>query len=63
MPRSPVRGAAKLGAGILLLSGLEGFVDARLRPETVGSPFERLNRRIYSPFCLALASLTWAAAR
>lgn len=32
-------------------------------PETVGSPFERLNRRIYSPFCLALASLTWAAAR
>lgn len=63
VPHSLVRGAALLGAGVLLLRGLEGFVDTRLRPETVGSRFARLNRRLYSPLCLALAALTWVASR
>jgi hypothetical protein len=64
LPVAPglVRGAALLGAGVLLVRGLEGFVDTRLRPSTVGSPFARLNVRIYSPLCLLLALLTYLAA-
>lgn len=62
-PRNLVRGAAFLGSAVLLFRGSEGFVDRWLRPETVGSPFVRLNLWIYSPLCLALAALTWAAAR
>lgn len=58
VPRSVLRGAVLLGAGVLVLRGLEGFVDVRLRPETAGSPFERLNVRVYSPLCLVLALLT-----
>jgi hypothetical protein len=63
IPGAWVHGAARLGALVLLLRGLEGFVDARLRPDTVGSPFARLNVVLYSPLCLALSLLTWAAAR
>ncbi len=63
VPRAWVRGAAHLGALVLLVRGLEGFVDLRLRPHTAGSPFARLNVVLYSPLCLALSLLTWAAAR
>jgi hypothetical protein len=63
LPRWLVRGAALLGAGVLVLRGLVGFADLRLRPDTAGSPFVRLNRWIYSPLCLALAALLGAAAR
>lgn len=55
------RGAVLVGAGVLLLRGLEGFVDTRLRPDTVGSRFVTLNRRLYSPLCLALGLLTFLA--
>ncbi len=62
MTQSLLRLAAYAGAGVLLLRGLEGFVDTRIRPTTVGSPFARLNVRFYSPLCLMLAGLTYAAA-
>ncbi len=61
-PFGLVRGAALLGAAVLVLRGLEGFVDTRFRPDTVGSPFERLNVRVYSPLCLVLALLLGTAA-
>lgn len=50
-------------AGVLILRGLLGFVDHRLRPSTVGSSFARLNLRFYSPLCLLLALLMCLAAR
>lgn len=61
-PGGLVRGAAGLGVAVLLVRGLEGFVDERLRPDTAGSPFARLNVRVYSPLCLALAALLAVAA-
>ncbi len=57
IPHRAVRAAALLGAAVLLVRGLEGYVDARLRPATAGSPFVRLNVLLYSPLCLALAVL------
>jgi len=51
--------AATLGlAGVFLARGLYGYIDAKVRPSTVGTPFEALNRRVYSPLCLALSALT-----
>lgn len=58
VPAWVVRGAAVVAALVLLARGLEGFVDVRVRPETAGSPFERLNVRLYSPLCLVLSVLT-----
>lgn len=53
---------ATLGmAGVFLARGLYGYVDRRVRPSTVGTPFEALNRRVYSPLCLALAALSVAS--
>lgn len=39
----------------LLLRGAGGYVDHLLRPEIVGSRYEKLNRILYSPLCLLLA--------
>lgn len=58
VPRGWSRLAGLAGAAVLALRGLEGFVDTRLRPRTVGSPFARLNVRLYSPLCLLLALCT-----
>ena len=61
LPYPMVRWGTLLGAGVLLVRGLEGFVDTRFRPDTIGSPFVRLNLRVYSPLCLLLALLfAWA---
>jgi hypothetical protein len=49
-------GSAGVGV-VLLLRGLGGYLDGRLRPATREQPFYALNRRIYSPLCLTLASL------
>lgn len=49
-------GAAMVG--VFFLRGAYGYVDRRFRPETVGTPFESLNRRVYSPLCFGLGSLT-----
>ncbi len=57
-----VRWVALAGAAVLLLRGLLGFVDTRLRPASVGSPFARLNVLVYSPLCLLLAGLVFLAA-
>ena len=38
--------------------GVVGFFDTRLRPATIGTRFERMNRVFYSPLCLVLAALT-----
>jgi len=43
---------------IFLGRGLWGFfLDRRLRPSTIGTPFERLNLIYYSPLCMVLAIL------
>ena len=55
VPRGWARVAALLGAGILLLRGLGGFVEHRLRPSIVGSRYEVMNRALYSPLCVALS--------
>jgi Protein of unknown function (DUF3995) len=55
LPLSWLKLLAGLGAGLLLLRGLWGFVEHRLRPERVGSPYESMNRVLYSPLCLALS--------
>lgn len=49
-------GSAGVGI-VLLVRGLGGYFDGRLRPATRDQPFYALNRRIYSPLCLILASL------
>ncbi|MFV8754417.1 DUF3995 domain-containing protein [Nannocystaceae bacterium ST9] len=49
-------GSAGVGV-VLALRGVGGYFDARLRPATREQPFFALNRRIYSPLCLVLASL------
>lgn len=49
-------GSAGVGV-VLLVRGLGGYADGRLRPATREQPFYLLNRRIYSPLCLILASL------
>jgi hypothetical protein len=62
VPAVAVRWAALLGAAVLLVRGLEGFADRRIRPASVGSPFARLNVLLYSPLCLLLSLLTFLAA-
>ena len=61
LPASLVRMACRSGGGLLLLRGLVGFFDTRLRPGTQGSPFARLNIQLYSPLCLVLGLLVWRA--
>lgn len=61
IPRAWLRSAALAGAVVLLLRGLGGFFDTALRPATRGSPFARLNVRLYSPLCLILALCTVTA--
>lgn len=53
---------ALAGASVLTIRGVLGFFDTRLRPETGGSRFARLNLVFYSPLCLGLAALTFASA-
>ena len=48
---------------VLFLRGAGGFFDARLRPETRGSPYERLNLIFYSPLCLILSALVLISTR
>ena len=50
-----------VAAGVLTFRGLGGYLDRRLRPGIVGLPYDRLNRRVYSPLCLALAGLLAAS--
>ncbi|MFK7999091.1 MAG: DUF3995 domain-containing protein [Polyangiales bacterium] len=42
--------------GVLLLRGLFGYVDHRVRPAIRKTPFFRLNRVLYSPLCLLIGS-------
>jgi len=50
-----VRGLTWVAAAALLVRGLEGFVDHRLRAHVLATPFARWNRVLYSPLCLGLA--------
>jgi hypothetical protein len=45
-------------AAVLGLRGVYGFVEARLRPSVLTTPYHRLSTRFYSPLCLALAGAT-----
>jgi hypothetical protein len=63
VPRPWLRTAALVGAAVLLIRGLQGFVDTRMRPDTAGGPFARLNVWIYSPLCLVLSVCTALAVR
>jgi hypothetical protein len=58
-----VRMLAWVYAGAFTLRGVVGFFDARLRPATRKSRFERLNLTVYSPLCLGLAASIATAAR
>jgi hypothetical protein len=58
-----LRTAALIGAAVLLIRGLQGFVDTRMRPDTAGGPFARLNVWVYSPLCLVLSVCTALAVR
>ncbi len=51
------RGLTLLAAGVFALRGVGGFFEARFRRGAPVEPFYRLNRRLYSPLCLALAAL------
>ena len=63
VPRRWLRTSALVGAAVLLLRGLQGFVDTRMRPETAGGPFAWLNVWFYSPLCFVLAVCTALAVR
>lgn len=55
--------AGTLGAAAVLLArGVGGLFERRLRPAIVGLPYDRLNRRVYSPLCLVLAGALFASA-
>ena len=49
-------------AFVLLARGLLGYLDRRLRPGIVGLPYDRWNRALYSPLCVALAGCLAASA-
>jgi hypothetical protein len=51
-----VRALTWVAAGALAVRGIGGFFDRWLRPHTAALPFARLNVRIYSPLCVALAA-------
>lgn len=40
---------------VLLLRGVTGLFETRLRPAILGDPYAHWNARLYSPFCLILA--------
>ena len=50
-------------AGVFFLRGVLGYFMERWRPSTVGSPFVRLNRVVYSPLCLLLGLLAFLLVR
>ena len=52
------RVAGAIMVGVFLARGAYGYFDTRFRPETIGTPFESLNRRFYSPLCFGLAVLS-----
>jgi hypothetical protein len=58
LPSAAVRALAWACAAVFALRGAYGFFDARVRPSTRGSRFERLNVIVYSPLCLGLALAT-----
>jgi uncharacterized membrane protein required for colicin V production len=61
----PVPGAVRaltwIAAAALAARGLGGFLEARWRPHVRALPYDRWNRRLYSPLCLALAAALIAA--
>jgi hypothetical protein len=56
-----VRALTWVAAGVLTVRGVGGFFEPWLRPHTTALPYGHLNRRIYSPLCLALAAGLLAA--
>jgi hypothetical protein len=59
---APLR-VAMLGiAGVLTARGAFGFLETRLRPVIVGSPYAQLNIALYSPLALALGLATFTVA-
>ncbi len=55
---------AHLGVAIIALftiRGLGGFLDPWIRPSIRGTPYEQLNRAVYSPLCLGIACLATLA--
>ena len=57
-PPPLIRGATWTLAGVFLLRGLGGYLDHRLRPGIVGTPYETLNRWVYSPLAMAIGLAT-----
>lgn len=42
---------------VITLRGIGGFFERTLRPNIIGMRYDRLNRLIYSPLCIVLATL------
>lgn len=53
---SLIRTGAQTVAGVLLLRGSAGYALPTLVPSMQGTPFVRLNARLYSPLCLLLGT-------
>lgn len=60
-PGAGARVLTSLGGGALVLRGVAGFFEVRLRPEIVGTPYAGLNVRVYSPLALSIGGLALAA--
>lgn len=56
--------AGSVGVAVLTVRGLLGLAGRTdlVSPGSAGAPFRRLDRRLYSPLCLALAGLALPAA-
>lgn len=61
LPPALARAACWSLVGVLLVRGVFGFFGTLLRPSTVGTPFARWNRVLYSPLCLGLSGLVAVA--
>jgi hypothetical protein len=62
VPSALVRFAALAVAGVLTVRGVGGFLETRLRPVIIGSPYAQLNVALYSPLALVLGVATFALA-
>ena len=58
LPSPLIHVAAWTLACVFLLRGAGGYLDHRLRPGILGTPYEHLNRWVYSPLAMAIGMAT-----
>lgn len=63
LPAGPVRASITWGmVAVFALRGVGGFMEVRLRPSIIGTPYLRWSLRLYSPLSAALATAVGLAA-